>query len=323
MYAHWATTIYTPNPAGLLHRSCGIHISGETIPDWADQQIGHGGSLDTRPQSWSRRESSGLAQRQGFRGTQRSTSPRYTSKTYRLSLPRRSMNGLKLGRPSKSLRISGRRGKRQSGYKDSRNQPQTSVSRGSGRDRPQRHPCPPGHTRRAMQMVCRLLAYNAELDLARALNTYLADPNEYLGITRNMLHQPGEIRYSPRTITVTIRQPDAPRINRARALPIDQLDDNHHGLLATTGLLPIRSSHNLDLEAPRHYRRSEWADPETVDTFFRPRVRLWLRLTRSRSEIRSRFSSSDDGCYRSACAKRCHDAVRRGLQRHDGRRTRV
>jgi len=27
-------------------------------------------------------------------------------------------------------------------------------------------------------MVCRLLAYNAELDLARRLNLYLADPDE-------------------------------------------------------------------------------------------------------------------------------------------------
>ena len=84
----------------------------------------------------------------------------------------------------------------------------------------------PATNRRAMQMACRLLAYNAELDLARALNTYLADPDEYRGITRNLLHQPGEIRYSPRAITVTIRQPDAPRINRALGGLIDQLNAN-------------------------------------------------------------------------------------------------
>ncbi len=84
----------------------------------------------------------------------------------------------------------------------------------------------PATNRRAMQMVCRLLAYNAELDLARALNAYLADPNEYRGITRNLLQQPGEIRYSPRAITVTIRQPDAPRINRALGLLIEQLNAN-------------------------------------------------------------------------------------------------
>ena len=80
--------------------------------------------------------------------------------------------------------------------------------------------------RRAMQMVCRLLEYNAELELARALNNYLADPNEYRGITRNLLQQPGEIHYNPRAITVTIRQPDAPRIKRALGLLIDQLNVN-------------------------------------------------------------------------------------------------
>ena len=31
---------------------------------------------------------------------------------------------------------------------------------------------------RALPMVCRLLAYNAELDLARSLNAYLEDDNE-------------------------------------------------------------------------------------------------------------------------------------------------
>ncbi|WP_201732521.1 putative transposase [Acidithrix sp. C25] len=84
----------------------------------------------------------------------------------------------------------------------------------------------PVTNRRALQMVCSLLAYNAELDLARTLNNYLCDLNEYRSITRNLLHQPGEIRYSPRAITVTIRQPDAPRINRALSLLIEQLNAN-------------------------------------------------------------------------------------------------
>ncbi|MDA8062440.1 MAG: hypothetical protein M0T80_08445 [Actinomycetota bacterium] len=64
-------------------------------------------------------------------------------------------------------------------------------------------------TRRFMQMVCRLLAYNAELDLARALDTYLGDPDEYRAITRHLLHQPRHISFQPERITVTIRQPDA------------------------------------------------------------------------------------------------------------------
>lgn len=78
--------------------------------------------------------------------------------------------------------------------------------------------------RRALQMVCRLLAYNAELDLARGLNTYLEDDNEYRAITRNLLHQPGTIAYGPSTITVTLRAPDAPRVARSLQMLCDQLN---------------------------------------------------------------------------------------------------
>jgi hypothetical protein len=82
----------------------------------------------------------------------------------------------------------------------------------------------PRINRRALQTVLRLLAYNSELDLARALNTYLQDPDEYRAITRHLLHQPGHIHYTPTTITVTIDPPHAPRIARALNLLIDQLN---------------------------------------------------------------------------------------------------
>lgn len=84
----------------------------------------------------------------------------------------------------------------------------------------------PRTNRRAFQTVCRLLAYNAELDLARALNTYLADPDEYRAITRHLLHQPGDIHYTPTNITVTLSQPHAPRIARALNLLIDQINND-------------------------------------------------------------------------------------------------
>jgi hypothetical protein len=83
----------------------------------------------------------------------------------------------------------------------------------------------PRVNRRALQTVCRLLAYNAELHLARALNTYLADPDEYRTITRHLLHQPGHIHYTPTHITVTINNPHAPRIARALNLLIDQINN--------------------------------------------------------------------------------------------------
>src|SRR5664279_568129 len=73
----------------------------------------------------------------------------------------------------------------------------------------------PRLAQRTLQMVCRLLAYNAELDLARRLNTYLADPDEYRAITRNLLHLAGRITYHPRQVTVTLDRPDTPRVAHA------------------------------------------------------------------------------------------------------------
>ena len=83
----------------------------------------------------------------------------------------------------------------------------------------------PRINRRALQTVLRLLAYNAELDLARALNTYLQDPDEYRAITRHLLHQPGHVHYTPTSITVTIDPPHAPRIARALKLLIEQINN--------------------------------------------------------------------------------------------------
>jgi hypothetical protein len=82
----------------------------------------------------------------------------------------------------------------------------------------------PRLARRALQMVCRLLAYNAELDLARRLNTYLADPDEYRTITRNLLHLGGTTTYRHQTITVTLDHPNPPRVARALRHLIDELN---------------------------------------------------------------------------------------------------
>ncbi len=76
---------------------------------------------------------------------------------------------------------------------------------------------------RALQMVCRLLAYNAELDLARRLNAYLDDEDEYRSITRNLLHLGGTITYEGRKITVSLDRPDSPRVAKALGLLLDEL----------------------------------------------------------------------------------------------------
>ena len=76
---------------------------------------------------------------------------------------------------------------------------------------------------RALQMVLRLLAYNAELWLATRLNTYLQDPDEYRAITRNLLHLGGTITYTTQAIIVTLDRPATPRLTHALRLLLDEI----------------------------------------------------------------------------------------------------
>ena len=78
--------------------------------------------------------------------------------------------------------------------------------------------------RRALQMVLRLLAYNAEHWLATQFNTYLQDPDEHRAITRNLLHLAGIITYTPQTITVVLDRPATPRLTRAVRLLLDEIN---------------------------------------------------------------------------------------------------
>src|SRR5258707_7541668 len=78
--------------------------------------------------------------------------------------------------------------------------------------------------RRSLQMVLRLLAASAEHWLGNRLNDYLRDPDEYRAISRNLLHLGGTITCTPRVITVTLDPPAAPRIARALALLIEEIN---------------------------------------------------------------------------------------------------
>jgi hypothetical protein len=80
--------------------------------------------------------------------------------------------------------------------------------------------------RRALQMVLRLLAANAEHWLARQLNAYLQDPNEYRATTRNLLHLGGTITYTTDAINVALDPPTTPKITRALRLLTEQLNTN-------------------------------------------------------------------------------------------------
>ena len=82
----------------------------------------------------------------------------------------------------------------------------------------------PHLARRGLQMVLRLLAFNAEAWLAEHLNAYLADPDEYRAITRHLLHLGGQITYTRTAITVTLDRPDTPRVARALQLLTDELN---------------------------------------------------------------------------------------------------
>ena len=78
--------------------------------------------------------------------------------------------------------------------------------------------------RRALQMVLRLLAHNAEHWLAHRLNAYLQDPDQYRAITRNLLHLGGAITYTPTTVHVELDQPATPRLSRALTLLLDEIN---------------------------------------------------------------------------------------------------
>ena len=80
--------------------------------------------------------------------------------------------------------------------------------------------------RRGLQMVLRLLAHNAEHWLSNQLNAYLCDDDEYRAITRQSIIRglAGTITWTPAAITVHLEQPRAPRIARALALLIQEIN---------------------------------------------------------------------------------------------------
>jgi hypothetical protein len=82
----------------------------------------------------------------------------------------------------------------------------------------------PHLARRGLQMVLRLLAFNAEAWLAENFNAYLGDPDEYRAILRNLLHLGGHIDYTVKAITITLDRPDSPRVARALQLLTEELN---------------------------------------------------------------------------------------------------
>ncbi len=80
--------------------------------------------------------------------------------------------------------------------------------------------------RRCLQLTLRLLAANAEHYLARHLNAYLQDDDEYRAITRETIIRglAGTITYTPKNITVTLDQPGQGRVTRALTLLLAEIN---------------------------------------------------------------------------------------------------
>ena len=80
--------------------------------------------------------------------------------------------------------------------------------------------------RRCLQLTLRLLAANAEHYLARHLNAYLQDDDEYRAITRETIIRGlgGTIAYTPKNITVTLDQPGQARVTRALSLLLAEIN---------------------------------------------------------------------------------------------------
>jgi hypothetical protein len=80
--------------------------------------------------------------------------------------------------------------------------------------------------RRCLQLVLRLLAANAEHYLARHLNAYLQDDDEYRAITRETIIRglAGTITYTPRNVTVALDQPGQGRVTRALTLLLAEIN---------------------------------------------------------------------------------------------------
>ena len=80
--------------------------------------------------------------------------------------------------------------------------------------------------RRGLQMVLRLLAHNAEHWLSGQLNAYLCDEDEYRAITRETIIRglAGTITFTPAAITLPPRAARAPRVARALALLIPEIN---------------------------------------------------------------------------------------------------
>ena len=78
--------------------------------------------------------------------------------------------------------------------------------------------------RRNVVNAIKIATYNAERLLARHFFRHYQDPRDWLTVFRAVLHLPGSVMRDGESVRVTLRPPDQPRVHRALAAMLDDIN---------------------------------------------------------------------------------------------------
>ena len=87
--------------------------------------------------------------------------------------------------------------------------------------------------RRTVVNAIKIATYNAERLLARHFFRHYKDPRDWLTVFRAVLHLPGTVRRDGDHVRVTLRPPDPPRVRRALAAMLDDINRTDARLFGT------------------------------------------------------------------------------------------
>ena len=94
------------------------------------------------------------------------------------------------------------------------------------------------HTdRRNVVNAIKIATYNAERLLARHFFRHYRDPRDWLTVFRAVLHLPGAVRRDGDHVRVTLQPPDPPRVRRALAAMLDDINRTDVRLFGTGPIL--------------------------------------------------------------------------------------
>ena len=87
--------------------------------------------------------------------------------------------------------------------------------------------------RRNVVNAIKIATYNAERRLARHFFRHYKDPRDWLTVFRAVLHLPGVVRRDGDHVRVTLRPPDPPRVRRALAAMLNDINRTDARLFGT------------------------------------------------------------------------------------------